>query len=82
MYRLSPKKSWKRFWFIIKDMVLYTFKASEDVAALETLPLPGYKVATSKESVKGYPAHLIIELSHPGRSTIYFCTDNPDAHER
>lgn len=82
MYRLSAKKSWKRFWFVIKEMVLYTYRASEDVAALESLPLPGFKVATSKEAIKGYPAALIIELSHPGQSTIYFFTENPEAHQR
>lgn len=82
MYRLSAKKSWKRFWFVIKEMVLYTYKASEDVAALESLPLPGYKVATSKEPIKGYPAGLIIELSHPGRSTIYFFTEKAESHQK
>ena len=81
MSRFKAAK-WKRFWFLIKDMVLYTYKASEDVAALESLPLLGYKVTTSKEPIKGYPAAMIIELSHPGRSTIYFFTESSDAHKR
>uniref|UniRef100_A0A3B5MW70 FYVE, RhoGEF and PH domain containing 6 n=1 Tax=Xiphophorus couchianus TaxID=32473 RepID=A0A3B5MW70_9TELE len=36
------KKQGKRLWFVIKDKVLYTYAASEDVAALESLPLLGF----------------------------------------
>ena len=76
------KKNWKRYWFLIKDMVLYTYRASEDVAALESHPLPGYKVSTATAPIKGFPASMIIELSHSGRTNMYFFTETPDAHER
>ncbi|XP_041795574.1 FYVE, RhoGEF and PH domain-containing protein 6-like isoform X2 [Chelmon rostratus] len=36
------KKQGKRLWFVIKDKVLYTYAASEDVAALESQPLLGF----------------------------------------
>ncbi|XP_034542309.1 FYVE, RhoGEF and PH domain-containing protein 6-like [Notolabrus celidotus] len=36
------KKQAKRLWFVIKDKVLYTYAASEDVAALESQPLLGF----------------------------------------
>ncbi|XP_024138406.1 FYVE, RhoGEF and PH domain-containing protein 6 [Oryzias melastigma] len=36
------KKQWKRLWFVIKDKVLYTYAASEDVAAMESQPLLGF----------------------------------------
>ncbi|KAM3608591.1 uncharacterized protein V6R79_001337 [Siganus canaliculatus] len=38
----GSKKQWKRLWFVIKDKVLYTYAASEDVAALESQPLLGF----------------------------------------
>ncbi|XP_037306787.2 FYVE, RhoGEF and PH domain-containing protein 6-like [Pungitius pungitius] len=38
----SNKKQGKRLWFVIKDKVLYTYAASEDVAALESQPLLGF----------------------------------------
>jgi len=82
MFHLVLGKSWKRFWFVIKDYVLYKYAASEDVAALESLPLPGFKVATAKNNIKHYPANLIIELSHPGRSKMCYFTENSEAHAK
>ncbi|XP_056595965.1 FYVE, RhoGEF and PH domain-containing protein 6-like isoform X2 [Triplophysa dalaica] len=38
------KKQWRRFWFIILNKVLYTYAASEDVAALESQPLLGFSL--------------------------------------
>ncbi|KAM3870531.1 FYVE, RhoGEF and PH domain-containing protein 6-like [Diretmus argenteus] len=38
----GSKKQGKRLWFVIKDKVLYTYAASEDVAALESQPLLGF----------------------------------------
>ncbi|GLD58907.1 FYVE, RhoGEF and PH domain-containing protein 6-like protein [Lates japonicus] len=41
------KKQGKRLWFVIKDKVLYTYAASEDVAALESQPLSSTGVYAS-----------------------------------
>ncbi len=36
-------------WFVLKGKVLYTYKASEDVAALESMPLLGYEIKVVEE---------------------------------
>lgn len=38
------KKEWKRLWFVLKDQVLYIYKASNDVVAYDSLPVLGYTV--------------------------------------
>ena len=35
---------WKQCWFVLKDKVLYTYKAPQDNAAVETLPVLGFQV--------------------------------------
>ena len=35
---------WKRSWFVLKDRVLYTYKASEDTVATDTLPVLGWSI--------------------------------------
>ncbi|KAH9522487.1 FYVE, RhoGEF and PH domain-containing protein 6 [Dermatophagoides farinae] len=82
LHRYAQKKGWKRYWFVIKNMVLYTFKASEDVRALETLPLLSYDVSVSNESIKGHPAELIIKLSHRCQPTIYFFVEQKEQFQR
>ncbi|XP_023572264.1 FYVE, RhoGEF and PH domain-containing protein 6 isoform X2 [Octodon degus] len=41
----GARKPWKHLWFVIKNKVLYTYAASEDVAALESQPLLGFTVS-------------------------------------
>ena len=36
---------WKRSWFVLKDRVLYTYKASEDTVATDTLPVLGWSIS-------------------------------------
>jgi FYVE/RhoGEF/PH domain-containing protein 5/6 len=43
------RRSWKRLWFVLKEQVLYVYKASEDVVALESIPVLGYAVEPMKE---------------------------------
>lgn len=38
------KRGWRRLWFVLKDQVLYSYKASHDVMAYRTLPVLGYTV--------------------------------------
>ncbi|GLG97345.1 FYVE, RhoGEF and PH domain-containing protein 6 [Gryllus bimaculatus] len=45
------KRSWKRLWFVLKEQVLYVYKASEDVVALETIPVLGYRVEPMKQKI-------------------------------
>jgi len=35
---------WKRCWFVLKDRVLYTYRASEDTVAIDTLPVLGWNI--------------------------------------
>ena len=35
---------WKRSWFVLKDRVLYTYRASEDAVATDTLPVLGWSI--------------------------------------
>uniref|UniRef100_A0A2I3HQJ1 FYVE, RhoGEF and PH domain containing 5 n=1 Tax=Nomascus leucogenys TaxID=61853 RepID=A0A2I3HQJ1_NOMLE len=43
------KRHWKKLWFVIKGKVLYTYMASEDKAAMESMPLLGFTIAPEKE---------------------------------
>ncbi|XP_050929204.1 FYVE, RhoGEF and PH domain-containing protein 6 [Lates calcarifer] len=65
------KKQGKRLWFVIKDKVLYTYAASEDVAALESQPLLGFmlKVDSSQK--------LQFKLYH--KNTLYYIFKADDA---
>ena len=37
---------WKTNWFVLKDRVLYTYKASEDAVAVDTMPVLGWQLET------------------------------------
>ena len=76
------KRNWKRYWFVIKDLVLYTYKASEDVAALKSLPLLGFKVEALKDSVDGMDPKSLFQLSHPGQPTLMFRAETIGSAER
>lgn len=55
----KTRKSWKRNWFKLKEQVLYVYKASEDMRALETIPVLGYKVETFREVRNSYGVLMI-----------------------
>ncbi|XP_051975116.1 FYVE, RhoGEF and PH domain-containing protein 6-like isoform X2 [Xyrauchen texanus] len=59
------RKQWKRFWFVIMNKVLYTYGASEDVAALESQPLLGFSVKTEMPE-----SSLHFKLYH--KNTLYY----------
>ncbi|KAF4095355.1 FYVE, RhoGEF and PH domain-containing protein 6-like [Onychostoma macrolepis] len=61
----ANRKQWKRFWFVIMNKVLYTYAASEDVAALESQPLLGFSVRTEKPE-----SSLHFKLYH--KDTLYY----------
>ncbi|XP_072309813.1 FYVE, RhoGEF and PH domain-containing protein 6 [Eucyclogobius newberryi] len=61
------KKQWKRLWFVIKDKVLYTYAASEDVAALESQPLLGFFL---REEKNGPAQKLQFKLYH--KNTLFY----------
>ncbi|XP_045146067.1 FYVE, RhoGEF and PH domain-containing protein 5 [Echinops telfairi] len=43
------KRHWKKLWFVIKGKVLYTYMASEDKVAVESMPLLGFTIAPEKQ---------------------------------
>ncbi|XP_041500898.1 FYVE, RhoGEF and PH domain-containing protein 5 [Microtus oregoni] len=46
----SGKRRWKKLWLVIKGKVLYTYLASEDKVAMESIPLLGFTIAPEKEA--------------------------------
>eukprot|EP00118_Oscarella_pearsei_P008828 m.47459 g.47459 ORF g.47459 m.47459 type:complete len:943 (+) comp33789_c0_seq1:49-2877(+) len=57
------KGNWVRQWFQLKDDVLYSFKAHEDVKALATTPLLGYCIEpVAKGTIKD--KEFVIKVGH------------------
>uniref|UniRef100_A0A8C2MUP5 FYVE, RhoGEF and PH domain-containing protein 6 n=1 Tax=Cricetulus griseus TaxID=10029 RepID=A0A8C2MUP5_CRIGR len=76
LYRSKgSKKPWKHLWFVIKNKVLYTYAASEDVAALESQPLLGFTVTQVKDENS---ESKVFQLLHKGMVFYVFKAD--DAH--
>ncbi|KAH0616756.1 hypothetical protein JD844_028127 [Phrynosoma platyrhinos] len=80
LYRSKgSKKPWKHLWFVIKNKVLYTYAASEDVAALESQPLLGFTVAEVKDE------HLdskVFHLMHKNTLFYIFRADDPQSTQK
>ncbi|KAJ8007026.1 hypothetical protein DPEC_G00113300 [Dallia pectoralis] len=73
------KKQWKRLWFVIKNKVLYTYAASEDVAALESQPLLGFFL---REEKFGPFQKLQFKLYHKNTLFYIFRADDIPAAQR
>lgn len=71
------KKAWKRQWFVIKEHVLYVYRASEDVAALRTVPLLGFQVGAVEEGFEEIPRDQLFLLKHTGLDPLMFYADTP-----
>ncbi|XP_036746884.1 FYVE, RhoGEF and PH domain-containing protein 6 isoform X2 [Manis pentadactyla] len=69
------KKPWKHLWFVIKNKVLYTYAASEDVAALESQPLLGFTVTQVKDENS---EARVFQLLH--KSMLFYVFKADDAH--
>lgn len=80
--RKKDRKNWKSFWFVLKDKVLYKYKASEDVAALESIPLLGFQVETFTQPFENVEAELLFQLTHAGQPPMIFYTDSPISTDR
>ncbi|XP_067244394.1 FYVE, RhoGEF and PH domain-containing protein 5 isoform X1 [Chanodichthys erythropterus] len=75
--RKKSKRKWKRLWFLLKDKVLYTFKAREDKVASESLPLQGFTVKLSDQS-EGEDTDNVFQLYH--KKTLYYSFRADDQH--
>ncbi|XP_008071298.2 FYVE, RhoGEF and PH domain-containing protein 6 [Carlito syrichta] len=67
------KKPWKHLWFVIKNKVLYTYAASEDVAALESQPLLGFTVTPVTDADSA-----VFQLLH--KNMLFYVFRADDAH--
>uniref|UniRef100_A0A8C0EKI8 FYVE, RhoGEF and PH domain containing 6 n=1 Tax=Bubo bubo TaxID=30461 RepID=A0A8C0EKI8_BUBBB len=70
----GSKKPWKHLWFVIKNKVLYTYAASEDVAALESQPLLGFTVSEVKDENS---ESRVFHLLHKNTLFYIFKADDP-----
>lgn len=80
--KIYKGKRWKRLWFVLKDKVLYKYKASEDMAAISSTPLLGYEVKRFTEWFEGVEQGLVFELTHTGMPPMRFQTDSATATEK
>jgi len=84
--RKVKNSRWKRCWFVLKDRVLYTYRASEDSVATDTLPVLGWTVATldqrELESLDSLSSYQVFTLSHPGSQTLLFCAENENSSDK
>ncbi|XP_033888088.3 FYVE, RhoGEF and PH domain-containing protein 6-like [Acipenser ruthenus] len=71
------KKQWKHLWFVIKNKVLYTYAASEDVAALESQPLLGFSVKDERSDHNPQ-----FQLYHKNTLFYIFKADEPHTAQR
>ncbi|XP_052779804.1 uncharacterized protein LOC128217033 isoform X2 [Mya arenaria] len=75
-------RKWKKQWYLIKDKVLFTFKATQDTAAADSMVLLGYEVTRFNEFFEGVEAGLLLQLSHKGTTPLVFRTDSHTATEK
>ncbi|XP_016077257.1 PREDICTED: FYVE, RhoGEF and PH domain-containing protein 6 isoform X2 [Miniopterus natalensis] len=73
------KKPWKHFWFVIKNKVLYTYAASEDVAALESQPLLGFTVTQVKDE---NAESRVFQLLHKNMVFYVFKADDANSAQK
>ncbi|KAF6732132.1 FYVE, RhoGEF and PH domain-containing protein 5 [Oryzias melastigma] len=65
----KSKKNWKRLWFLLKDKVLYTYRAQEERIASESLPLLGFTVKLSDKH-PGDEETNVFQLYH--KETLFY----------
>ncbi|XP_076448125.1 uncharacterized protein LOC143284890 [Babylonia areolata] len=76
---VAKNKKWKRLWFVVKGKVLYTYKASEDMAAIESMPLLGFEVTRMTSWYQGAEPDLMFELHHQNTQPLIFKPRNPSS---
>ncbi|XP_049895112.1 FYVE, RhoGEF and PH domain-containing protein 5-like isoform X2 [Epinephelus moara] len=65
----KSKRNWKRLWFLLRDKVLYTYRAQEEKVASESLPLLGFTVKLPEQQ-GGEEEANIFQLYH--KNTLYY----------
>lgn len=72
------RQGWKKSWFVLKDSVLYSYRASSDVVALDTMPVLGYQI----EDLGKEGGEFVFQLKHQGVPPIVFKADNETSAKR
>ncbi|KAI1278394.1 Fyve, RhoGef and Ph domain-containing protein [Halotydeus destructor] len=75
LYERRKKKDWEKFWFLIKDKIMFKYKASEDIAAINSTPLLSWAVSSAENNVDHFSKDLIFELSHHSMQKMIFRVD-------
>jgi len=71
-------KTWKRRWFLFKDLVLFYYRSPKDKVPLGRIPILGYMV----EKVENIKKPFAFKLEHPGACrTWYFSTANDEERD-
>uniref|UniRef100_A0A0A9Y4P8 FYVE, RhoGEF and PH domain-containing protein 6 n=2 Tax=Lygus hesperus TaxID=30085 RepID=A0A0A9Y4P8_LYGHE len=78
----KEKRGWKRFWFVLKDRVLYYYKAEQDVKAYKTLPVLGYKVDQPSESIDEMDKRALFRLTHDNQNPLIFLAPSEEIASR
>jgi FYVE/RhoGEF/PH domain-containing protein 5/6 len=64
LHRSKGGGAYKRCWFVLKDHVLYSYRAPEDTAAVDTLPVLGFDLelitTVSLTTIIGSSIHIIV----------------------
>jgi len=84
----STGGKWKRSWFVLKDRVLYHYRASEDTVAIETLPVLGWNLQPAHSADKNLDlpelseTEHVFQLVHSNSDTYQFLADSTDLANR
>ncbi|XP_043835654.1 FYVE, RhoGEF and PH domain-containing protein 5 isoform X3 [Dromiciops gliroides] len=73
--RKKGKRHWKTLWFVVKGKVLYTYMASEDKVATESIPLLGFTIALEEGNRE---LGLVFHLYH--KQTLFYSFRAEDAN--
>ncbi|XP_065178627.1 FYVE, RhoGEF and PH domain-containing protein 4-like [Sycon ciliatum] len=73
---------WKRFWFQVRDLALFWFRAPEDVVAQGSKPLPGHVVECIKKGSHGSDREHSFRIFHKSIGTILLAGETDDERER
>lgn len=82
LYKWQKGRKWKRMWYLIKDKVLFSFKATQDTAAADSMVLLGYEVSRFTDYYEGIEPDLLFQLSHANMTPVVFRTDSATATEK
>lgn len=74
-------RSWKRRWFVLRNLCLYYYKAPEDIRAIGLVPLPSY-VVCEVEKADGIDKEHAFKVCHAGSRTYYFAAETKAIKDR